>query len=189
MPPRTITIGGEQRYIGKIAHAVPRIADDAGLPGGFRVSSTAAADDAGDRRTSGRAAAWAAATAPIRQSIATRIIATSRQIIAAPRRAIGGAEAEIRRDELAGAAVVPRDLWDIGFRRSICTGVGGIPVGAVGPRIGVTEIGAADGDVVWGRGGGVDADSVRRGRGHIGDRGRSRKHPDRPKPRRWRRPR
>src|SRR5580700_6024126 len=154
MVPREV--GCKQRHVRYVAHAVGGIAEKAALPGRLWPALAGAADNAVNRRRSGRAGARSATSSGIAQIGVAKLVAGAVGSVC-----FVGAE-EPYRGEFAGAGVVPRDFRNIGEGRAIRRAVGRTPISPTRLEVCVAEIGAAGGDRI-GRGGlGVDADAVDR---------------------------
>ena len=112
MPPDAVA--AEQRDVGNVADVVPRIAEDTLLPGRLRVSRAVGVLDVGIALVAGSGIAAtrsAAAGNRTQKARAGRAVAES---IRAGRRA----EPLDVIYEVAGARIIPRNLWNIGLGRA-----------------------------------------------------------------------
>ena len=148
------SVSSEKRNVGSVPHAVVRIAENP-LPGRFCPSLASAAYDVGCERRSGGASTGATATGHggLKEGPEERVVAKTCG-------AVGWVVANVRREECAGAGVIPGNFRNVGKDRTECGSVAGIPVGGIGAGVGVAEIRTTDSNVVRRGSESVDRDAV-----------------------------
>lgn len=160
-------VGREERNVGKVAHAIVRVAHH-GLPRGLCPSLAASADNTIYRRRARRATAGRA-TGSCR---GLKMLLTGR--------AIAEASASVCRrvpfklgNQRTAAGIIPGNLRNVRTRRGKCRGVRRIPIRAVGSCKGVAEIRSTYSYVIRTGSERIGADAMRSGGDAVVAHGRS----------------